>query len=292
VKPVSWTEQSAYLARVSDPRRFNYSIYQTPNGIAYRGGCRLHPNQIEELPMQVEEPLRPVGMLRGNFGLESPLLLDFTSIANWLEFDLAKTLGAQPIGERGVELVKLPGDEVAGCISVVSTLRLGQLYIENPLVYVRLANGFLGPLARGIENPTVKGVIGWDLLQRFGQIQLDYPGKRVVLATDETEYAPNPAGLIATVPLVKHAGACVVRGAVDGKKSLVLIDPAGDFEVATDGVAAVSSIQLDADLTFSGATVTNSPGGTRIGARLLEKYRITICPAAGLIYFEQPDDQP
>ena len=289
VKPVTWKEQSAYLSKVKDPRWFGYSIYDTPAGIEYRGGCRLHPNQVAELPMKAEEPLRPVGLLRGNFGFEAPLLFDFTSPVSWMEFNLARKLGAQPVGEGKALLVKMPGEDVIGCQSALSTLRLDQLFIENPLVYVRMANGPIGSLARGIEDPAVKGVIGWDLLKKFEQVYLDYAGKRVVIATAEVEYSPNPALVVAKIPLIKHAGVCAVRGAIDGKSGLILIDPAGDFEVATDGGAAVSAIQLDVGLTFSDPVVSVSPGGTRIGARLLQKYKVAIFPQTGLIYFENPD---
>jgi hypothetical protein len=287
-KPVGWDEQQGYMAKVKNPQRFGYSIHQTPAGIDYRGGGRLHPNQVAALPMKAEEPLRPVVMLRGKFGFASPLLLDFTASSGWMEFDLAQTFGAQPVGEDRAQLVKTPGEEIAGCLSVVQTLRLDQLYIENPLVYVRLANGPLGTVARGIEKPELKAVLGWDLLRMFGRIRLDYSGKKVVLSTADAAYIPNPALLVATMPLVKHAGACVVRGAVDGKAGLILIDPAGDFEVATDGAEAVSAIQLDAGLIFSAPAVAKSPGGTRIGARLLQNYTVTVCPQAGVIYFEKP----
>jgi hypothetical protein len=286
-KPVTWEQQQGYMAKVKNPQRFGYSIYQTPAGIEYRGGSRLHPNQVAGLSMKAEEPLRPVVMLRGKFGIESPLLFDFTASSSWMEFDLAQTFGAQPVGESSAELVKTPGEEIAGCLSVVPTIRLDQLYIENPLVYVRLANGPLGTVARGIEKPEIKGVMGWDVLKKFGQIRLDYAGKRLALSTTETAYIPNPAFLVAKIPLVKYAGACVVRGTVDGKAGMILIDPAGDFEVATDGAAAVSTVQLDAGLIFSAPAVANSPGGTRIGARLLQSYTVTVCPLAGVIYFEK-----
>ena len=286
-KPVAWKAQQAYMAQVKDPRRFGYSIYQTPAGIEYRDGCRLHPNQTAGLSMKAEEPLRPVVTLRGKFGLEAPLLFDFTALSSWIEFDLAQTFGAQPVSESSAQLVKLRGEEIAGCLSVVPTLRLDQLYIENPLVYVRMANGPLGTVARGIEKPELKGVMGWDILKKFGQLQLNYAGKRMVLSTTEAAYVPNPALLVAKIPLVKYAGACAVRGTVDGKAGLILIDPAGDFEVAADGAAAVSSVQLDAGLIFSAPAVSNSPGGTRIGARLLQSYTVTVCPQAGAIYFEK-----
>lgn len=292
VKPVSWKKQTAYLSSVQDPRRYGYSIYETPAGIEYRGGCRLHANQGGKFSMKADEPLRPVIALRRSYGFQSPVLLDFCSAASWMEFDLAQTLGAKPVGETKPPVIKCPGDEIAGCLSVIPTIRLDQIYIENPLVYVRMAAGPLGLLARGIDDPSPKGVLGWDLLKKFDQIHLDYAEERVALFTPSPRPSPymcDPAMLIARVPLVKHAAACSVRGAVDGKESLILIDPAGDFEVATDGAAAVTSVQLDADLLFSAPEVTKSVGGTRIGARLLRKFKITVCPQDGAIYFEKPE---
>lgn len=288
-KPVSWEKQSAYLAKVRDPRIYGFGIYQTPGGIEYRGGGRLHPNQAEALSMKVEKPFRPVVMVKGIYGLESPVLLDFSTASSWLAFDLAQTLGAMPIGENEAQLVSRPGEEVASCFSMVPSMRFKQLYIERPVVNVRMATGSLGSLTRGIEKPELKGVIGWELLKKFEQIQLDYTDGKVLLLTSGTAYAPNPAKLAGKLALVKYAGACAVRGLINGKEELILIDPAGDFEVATEGAEPVSSIQLDADLLFPAPAVEKSTGGTRIGARLLQNYKIIICPQAGVIYFEKPN---
>jgi hypothetical protein len=288
-EPISWKQQSAYMAKVKDPRRFGYSIYQTPGGIEYRGGSRLHPNQAKILKMEAKEPLRPVVMLRGKFGMESPILLDFTAATSWMEFDLAESLGAVPLSEGKAQLVKMPNEEFLGCLSVVPTISLGQLFIENPLVYVRLANGPLGSLARGIDEPEIKGVLGWELLKKFEQIYFDYTEKRLAISTAKSAYMPDPSQLIARIPLVKYTGACAVRGAVDGKQGLILIDPAGDFEVATDSGETISSVQLDANFVLPAPAVVKSTGGTRIGARLLEKFKITICPQEGMIYFEKPE---
>jgi hypothetical protein len=239
--------------------------------------------------MGAKEPLRPVVMLHGKFGMESPVLLDFTATASWMEFDLAESLGAVPLSEGRAQLVKIPNEEFPGCLSVVPTINLSQLLIENPLVYVRMANGPLGPLARGIADPEIKGVLGWELLKKFEQIYFDYAKKRMAISTAKSAYISDPSQLIAGIPLVKYTGACAVRGAVDGKQGLILIDPAGDFEVATDSGATISAVQLDANFVLSAPAVTKSTGGTRIGARLLEKFKITICPQEGMIYFEKPE---
>lgn len=282
--PVSWEEQQLFMKRVSDPRIFGLNIYETPSGPQIRGGGRLHPEQSEALKMQVESPMRPVVPLHGNFGVQWPVLLDLTASYTVLEFDTARKAGARPVGEQGrAQLIKSPGDDVAACVSLIPSLRLGQLFVENPLVNVRFANGPLGPVARGIDEPVLRGVVGWNVLEKLEQIQFLYSAGRVVLKTTES-YVPNPNLLVAELPLVQHAGACAVRGIVNGRREMILIDPAGDFEVAASG--AVSSLALGSELAFSNPVVSSSPGGVRIGARLLENYRMTVCPNAGVIYFE------
>ncbi len=282
--PISWKKKQAYLKRGSDPRIFGLGIYETPAGSQIRGGGRVHSDQAEVLRMLMVEPLRPVVNLHGNFGVRWPVLLDFTASASRLEFDAAQKLGSRPIGEQGkAELIKWAGDEIPSCLSLISSLRLGQLFVENQLVYVRLATGPLGPAARGIDEPVLKGVVGWDVLQKLEQIQFLYSVGRIILKTTEA-YEPNPGLLAAQFPLVKHVGACVVRGKVNGQAGLILIDPAGDFEVAADG--EVSSVTLGSEFTISSPVVSPSPGGVRIGARLLKNYQVTICPKAGVVYFE------
>ena len=286
-KPLSWKDQSAYLSGVRDPRVYGISIYQTPSGIDFRGGGRLHPNQMAALEMKSQKPLRPVVMSRTGFGKETPVLLDFTATHGWMEFDFAKSVGALPLGEREAKLVKPANDDISGSLSVLPNLRFGQLHVERPLMIVRMASKALGPAARGIEKPAPKASVGWDVLRKFEQILLDYADKRVLLSTTSAAYRPDPSRLVAEIPLVPHAGVCAVRGQIDGKAGLILIDPAGDFEIATDGAAPVSSIDLGGGLVFSAPAISESPGGTRIGARLLQNYNVTLRPQAGTIYFEK-----
>ena len=285
-RPISYSRKQAYLKRLRDPRVYGLSLYDTPSGVQIRGGGRLHPNQGLALPMEVEEPLRPVVVLKASFGNEYPVLFDPCSQLTCFEFTAAQELGAEAVGERTPELVKMPSEELAACLSLIPSLRFGQLYVEKSLIYVRLADGFLGPSARGIEEPELKGVIGWSSLKNFEQVRLLYSAGQVLLYTTE-EYDPDPDQVLTTLPLVKHAGACVVRATVDGRETMILMDPAGDFEVATDGAVAVASIRLGDGLALDAPVVSASPGGTRIGARLLQNYDVTICPQKGVVYFER-----
>lgn len=287
VRPLSWKQQQAYFATVRDPRIFGLGIYDTPAGVQIRGGGRLHPSQSAVLPVMLpkKETMRPVVGLGGSFGVEWPVLLDVSSRRSWFEYGVAGKLTARPVGEGRAVLTRGPDEEVDACLSVTSSLRLDQLFIENPLVYVRMAEGPLGVVARDIVDPEPKAVIGWDILGKFEQIRLLYSIRQIVLLTTDP-FVSDPSLLVMSMPLVAHAGLCAVRGSIDGKDALILIDPAGDFEVATDDGAAVSSIQLGG-LNLDSPGVATSPGGTRIGARLLQKYDVTICPQAGVIYFEK-----
>ena len=288
IRPISRTRQQAYLEKIRDPRTFGLSIYNTSTGPQIRGGGRLHPAQTAVLPMitKKKETLRPVVKMAGGVGKEYPCLLDFTSDRTWLEFSAAKHMMAHAVGEKKAEVVRMPNDEIGACFSILSSLRLGQIFIENPIVLVRLADGPLGSPARGIVEPELKGVMGWDLLKKMSQIRLLYSIEQVAVLTSEP-YDPDPRQVIAALPLVKEVGVCAVRGIIDGKEGFILIDPAGDFEVATPGAVPVSLIDLGNIKISKPEAIAESPGGIRIGAHVLNQFDITVCPLDGVIYFER-----
>ncbi|QHI69601.1 hypothetical protein [Tichowtungia aerotolerans] len=287
-QPVSWEQQQAYMGKVRDPRLFGLGIYQTPGGLQIRGGGRLHPSKAEILPMLSKKPWRPVVNMNGTLGKKWPVLLDCTVSASLFEFDTAVKAKACPVGEGGAQLVRWPGDEVPCCVSLIPSIRLGQVYVENQLVMVRMANRSLGESARGAVDPDPCAVLGWDVLEKFEQIQFLYSIGQVLLKTTDP-YEPNPLSLSAQIPLVDHRGACVVRGLVNGSAELILIDPAGDFEVAAESGASIDRIKLAEGVVISSPSVASSPGGIRIGAHFLQNYRVTICPRAGVVYFENPE---
>lgn len=288
-QPVSWRQQSAYLSRVRDPRLYGLGIYETPSGIEIRGGGRLHPGQIEKLEMKTKNPVRPVVDVRSEFGRRWPVLLDMTAVKSWINYDLAQKLDAIPVGEGDAMLLREPDSEIVRAVSLVPSMRFGQLYIEQPLIQVRLTEGPAGELERGIESLQIKGVIGWDILRRFAQIRLQPDSGDVILVTDEV-YQPNPGLLVARLPLVQHAGVCAVHGQVAGRKRIVLLDPAGAFEVALPEAVPGGRIELAEGLSAAPAVSEKSPGGIRLGAEWLQQFHVTVCPQEGAVYFERIQD--
>lgn len=279
VKPLSWAQQQSYMRRVRDPRIFGLSFYDTPSGPQIRGGGRLHPGQGEALEMQIKDPPKPVVLLQSAMGKETPVLLDPSSMTSWLEFSTARSLQTRPVGEREAKLVRMAGDEIPGCLSLVPTLRFGQFHVENTLVYVRMADGPIGAAGRGLDDPVLKGVIGWDVLKNLAQVRLLYSTGQVVFFSSDP-YEPDPQRVVATLPLAKGAGVCAVRAEVNGRNSLVLIDPAGEFEAA----GFSGTLELAPGVSF--AADAEGPGGPRIGASGLSRYDVTICPQAGQVFFE------
>lgn len=288
-QPVSWERQSAYLSRVRDPRLYGLGIYETPAGIEIRGGGRLHPGQIEKLQMKAKDPVRPVVEVRGEFGRRWPVLLDVTASKSWINFDLAQKLDAIPVGEGDAMLLREAGSEIVRAVSLVPSMRFGQLYIEQPLLQVRMTEDPAGELERGIESPQIKGVIGWDILRRFAQIRFQPDSGDVILVTDEA-YQPNPGLLTARLPLVQHAGVCAVYGNIAGRKRMVLIDPAGAFETALPEAVPGGRIELTEDLFVDAVVSGKSSSGIRLGAEWLQQFTITVCPQEGAVYFERVED--
>ena len=283
---ISWRMKQEYFKKMRDPRIFGLNLYQTPTGVEIHGGGRLHPNQTVALDVLVEEPSRPVVGLITQFDKTLPALLDITSSRTWLEYASAVTLRATPLGEQDPTLIRLVDDDIDACYSMISSLRLGQLFIEYPTLYVRLATGSMGPLTRGMDDQNLRCVVGWDLLKKFEYIQFLYPVQKVILSTTE-EYEPDPGLLVASLSLLEDADKCAVRGTVDGHDAMILVDPAGDFEVALPEGLTAETVDVGLKWPLKNPQISRSPRGVRIGARIFQHYHVTICPKQGLLHIER-----
>jgi hypothetical protein len=283
--PVSWARRQAYLKSVQDPRLYGLSMVQVPGGVQIQGGGRLHYSQSYALEMLSEDPPLPVVTLNGRTKAEWPVLIDLTVPNSLFEFDAALGLKAHPVSAKDPQLVRLGNTEA--CLSLIPSLRFGQVFIENSLVLVQLKNGLSDAIARGVSEPRPRGIVGWDMLRKMGLIQFIYSAKMIVLQSTDGDYEPNPQNTLARLPLLKEARACAVQGVVDGKPVTVFIDPAGDFEVAVPQGQPISTLQFSDEFLFTNPSVAVSPGGVRIGARFLKHYRVTICPTQEMVYFEK-----
>jgi hypothetical protein len=179
---------------------------------------------------------------------------------------------------------------VTACRSLLTNLKLGTMHVENVLFYTRLATGGLGPLDRGLEEPSVGMVLGWDLLRRLEMVRFDFAEKKVsFVSTERMDIDDTALSGRATISSVPGYG-CVVEGRLGGQPQLFVLDPAGDFELAFAGTAleGVDELSLGSLTVRNVAVSTVAMEGQlpRIGGRLLSKYAVTLCPRQGLVYFE------
>ena len=102
--------------------------------------------------------------------------------------------------------------------------------------------------------------------------------------------------MIAALPLKEVEGAFATDGAIDGEKKTIILDSAGDFEVAMDNPPSDTLKQVSVgDLVFRNVKVVESKDQSlgllshpRIGRKLLSKFNITFAPKKKLVYFERP----
>ena len=295
--PLSTAQQERALLHSRPPQQFGFSVYPTPRGITYSGQGRLHPNHFTSADM-IEEGIPVIGMRGRAQRNKLNALIDTSSPHSWMEFSVSRDFDAffmemnsQPfpyIGEYNT-------GGVMAFAAVVTQLRIDNLFIESVPFYVRMSRGSLGPMSRGIREPPVDAVLGYDNLRAFEYIQFDLRDNRINFSAS-TPYTPVTETAADVALIVRAPGhGLAVEGIIDGKPVPVLLDMAGDFSLARGDarVGATREVQIG-DLTFEDVPtlllpVHNVP--PRIGRQLLESYRVTICNRERMVYFEKyPDD--
>jgi hypothetical protein len=296
-RPLSDKQKDSALTRTRPPQQFGFSVFAIERGITFGGRGRLHPNHFTTAEM-IEEQI-PVLSMRGR-SKRSTLnaLIDTSSPVSWMEFSTSKAFNAYFMSVNEQLLPYLGGYNTGGIdafAAVVTQLRIDNLFIENVPFYVRMSSGSLGPLARGIYDPQVDAVIGYDNLKAFEYVQFNLRDSKISFSAT-TPYSPmegiqTEAAVIERLP----GHGLAVEGIIDGISTPVLLDLAGDFSFARGDVdvATTRSIEVG-DLAFEDTPtlllpVQNIP--PRVGRELLAPYVITICNKEGLVYFEKlPED--
>jgi hypothetical protein len=238
-------------------------------------------------------------MIRADNGREEKItaLIDTTAARSWLDMATFVRIHAIPLGPPAYDwLPKHVRDNTAGYACILTKFRLDQLHIENALFHFRAATGPLDGLARGEDQPVPAAILGCDLLKNFAFVQMDYPNHSVIFSTT-LGYSPNETNLIAALPLKEVEGAFAAEGVVDHEKKLILLDSAGEFEIAMDHPSSEKVKQVSlGDLVFRNVTVVSSRDQNlgllaypRIGRRLLSRFNITFAPKEKLVFFERPD---
>ncbi len=283
------------LSDAKPPQQFGFSVYPTGTGIAMRGNARLHPQHMATVDLKSKS--LPVIEVTGTaFRINMNALLDTASADSWMEYDTAQKFKAAFLGldgrnipYRGLSYI----GQASGYAAAVPQMRIDQLFIESVPLFVRMAKGSLGPLARGIQDTKIEGTLGYDILQNFEYVHFDFRRGKVSFSAT-TPYTPSETQLVGTAKIVNMPGVgLVVAGSIDGAESPILLDFAGDYNFARSDKNTQSTRQIGLgevvyinQPTIIDSSMDNLP---RAGLVMLKKYVVTICPRSGIVYFERPD---
>lgn len=295
-RPLTKDELRVLLAGAKDPRTLWITVYEGKAGPVFDNVFRVRENQGAFLPMLGAEGEPPRIEVAGARSEEMPALLDPSSPDSWTTVSASAQLTTTPLGPPYYQVE--PGHletEDLGFLVQASVLKAGAVWMDAPLLSVRGATGGLEAFARGAEDPEPVLVLGNDFLRAFRFVQFNFPKRRVVLSTSDP-YRADERTLLARLPLYSIAGAVGTEATVNGRKTTVLLDPAGTYGVA----APKESMQSSYDVRLSGLFLPEQPGASseslglkasdypRLGLRALERYIVTLDYHRKLIWFERP----
>ncbi len=284
------SQQEAYLSRSKSTHLFGFSVFGQPNGaVGVKGQTRLHPNHKASVKMQKNNlPIIPISG-KNNAG-KSFALLDFSSPSSWIDFKQSQEYDVHFLAyrERNIPYVgNFNTGKIDAYMGVVSQLRIDQLFLENTPIYVKMSIGSLEPQSRGIANPNITTVIGYDILKVFNSIQLDFDSN-VIRFTSSEKYQPNESLLIGKTKIIEEKNrGLVVEGNFFGKLSPVVLDLAGDYYLTVPQSNETITRQLSfGALVFRKIPTQRFDSMPRAGKKLFEDLIVTVCPNEKIVYFE------
>jgi hypothetical protein len=292
--PLPEIQQQAYLSHAKPARHFGYQVFPIANNeIGMRGKARLHPNHRAVVPM--EKNSLPIIEIAGrNYRDPAPALIDTGSPNSWMEFSYSQTINTDFLSFRERHFPYRGTYSTGGVkayAAIAYQLRIGQLFIENMPLYVRMATGSLGLQARGLQSPPIQTVLGYDLLKQFSYVQFNFINGNIDFNTMHS-FVPNENWLIAKTSILDEEDeGLVIEGALFGKKTSFVLDLAGDYHLAHAKADGMPARQLSVgELVFRKVpqSVLPTKALPRLGRSLFTDLIITICPQAGTVYFERP----
>lgn len=290
-------ELKTFFDAARDPRFFWLTVYEGENGPLITGGNRRHSSQAARLYWDNgKHSPQPRVEVQNHKGTYLTALLDFTTAPSWTSFEGCAKLNARPVGppvfERRPEHVL---DDARCFLTVVPKIRFENLNMENVLVYTRAVTGNPGPLMRCSKGDQVDLIIGTDLLMELSFIHLN-PVKQYVVLASTQKYPLEDKSLIASTPYTRINGVPTVTALMEGQKIPLVLDPAGDFELALPKAPNEPIRQLSiGDLVFRSVAATNfasvgipENSMPRLGRRIIDKFILTLDTQRGAWHWEKP----
>lgn len=291
-------ELRMYFQGAQDPRAHWLTVYESDDGSFITGGFRLHPQQSSSQHFLSGMAGRvPAITVQTHLPKRYRALIDTSSAACWISFEKALNMGLIPLGPPAYGAKPLhTRDDSMGYASVAGKLRFDQLHVERALIYMLDAKGPLKATGRDLKRwKTPDVVLGYDFLEAFRYVQINYPDRTLELSID-FGYRPSDALLVAEAPLLEVEGALGTECIIDGKPGTILIDSVGDYAVALPGSEArpIRQISIGDLVQRNVSAVSAREQGLgdlpvpRVGTEILSKFKVTFDMKERRIYFERP----
>ena len=286
-----------YLRSGQSPQSLSLTVYQDQSERwLVVNGTRVAPYQQAHLSFAspAGSPIAQLNVV-GPKG-EVQALVDPSSPRSWTCMAFAKALKLTPVNPPS--LVETPVhviDARGGVLSVCPELLMDRLQVKSVLLYARTGPATLWPVSRSALARDAKLVLGYDFLRSFSWVQWDFEGRMWTASTSEP-YAPDAESVVATLPLEAGADGLTVRAIVDSKPRQIVLDLAGDYEMAMDSppMELIRQVTLD-DLVLRGVRAVSTqdlglgrPDIARLGLRLLSRFQITLDLHRNVVHLEIP----
>lgn len=277
-------EIKAFMGRARDPREYAITVTTGPDReTVFVNANRTRPGLYAVAPF-ISPADTVLPLIEGQIGSRGVrILIDPTSEANWTSIERAGAYRLTALGPPFVGAIpEHVVDMVRGEVCAAAFIQIDAVTIDAPLFYARASRGPLWPLSRSADAHDADFVMGWSLLRSFRFVRWDFESRVVVLST--RPYIVNAQREMSRIPLDSSINAMAVKGTVDGKSKLLLVDLAGDFDLAADEATMDLVRQVSfGDIVLRDLHPTSLleqglgyPGIPRLGLRALSRYSIVL----------------
>lgn len=287
-------EKAALMKRAKAPQSFGLTAYVSDEGAVFGGAFRQHQDHIGSL--EFASPRNSTAPIVGINGNAVMMLIDSAAEESWLSPEAFRSMTAYALSGPGPFEKKASHvhDPAGGFAAVVPKFTLEKAHVENGVFYVRNASGPLDGLTRWETEPHLDGVLGADALRSFEFVRISLRGRRVIFSA--TTIYPYTANAMTAIPLYQGPGGLTTEATVNGEKVPLVIDIAGDFELAMNKSAAATVPQVTlGDVVFRQVEVVSGfelglgeEMPIRIGRQLLERFDLVIVGRGRQLLLEKP----